>query len=89
MTKQNSLTELAISDTGFVFDPRTGATFNVNATGLALLEGIKSGLSRRALLLQLCRLFETGERDLERDLDEFIHLLRRANLVPHDFALEV
>jgi len=26
------LAELAVSDTGFIFDPGSGATFNVNAT---------------------------------------------------------
>ena len=38
------LTELAISDTGFIFDPGSGATFNVNATGLIALAALREGV---------------------------------------------
>ena len=37
------LSMLAISDSGFVFDPRTGHSYAVNSTGLALLRSLKLG----------------------------------------------
>ena len=45
------LSDLAISDSGFVFDPYTGASFSVNLTGLTLLRALKDGDTDRA---QLC-----------------------------------
>jgi hypothetical protein len=44
------LSTLAISDSGFVFDPRTGHSYTVNATGLTVLRDLKKGLSRSAVL---------------------------------------
>src|SRR5205085_12462462 len=37
MSVQRHLKDLAISETGFVFDPYTGATFTTNATGHCVL----------------------------------------------------
>ena len=37
------LSQLAISASGFVFDPRSGATFTVNDTGRTIIEGLRDG----------------------------------------------
>ncbi len=37
------LHQLAISETGFIFDPQTGQSFTVNQTGLFVLDGFKKG----------------------------------------------
>lgn len=83
----SKLFDLAVSDSGFVFDPYTGATFTVNATGLTILQGLKEGLEREALLAKLGDAFDVDGADLERDLDEFVGLLRQNHLVPRDFSL--
>jgi hypothetical protein len=36
---------LAVSQTGFIFDPQTGQSFSVNHTGLAALEALRRGES--------------------------------------------
>ncbi len=87
-TQPGRLAELAISDTGFIFDPYSGATYNVNATGLVLLKGLRVGKGRAALVAALAEEFEVESHDLERDLDDFIQVLRQRNLVPSDFTLE-
>ncbi len=81
------LSELAVSDRGFVFDPQTGATFSVNATGLAILRGLQDGLDRAALKAHLEAGFDLREGDLLRDVDEFVGVLRREGLLPRDFHL--
>ena len=88
MSDRQRLNELAISDTGFVFDPLSGATFNVNAAGLTLLDGLKAGLGRAGLIERLEARFEIGSADLDRDLDEFVTLLREHGLVGRAFRLE-
>ena len=47
MSNVRRLGDLALSDTGFAFDPLTGATFTVNATGLCVLLAMKEGLAAR------------------------------------------
>lgn len=71
------LRRLAISDSGFVFDPATGHTYSVNGTGLQILEGLKQGLtaSDLAARLQETYKFDTGDDPL-CDIEEFIAQLR-------------
>ena len=85
MTK---LKDLAVSETGFVFDPHTGATFTTNACGVVILRGLQEGKSRPELLARLEAAFEIGETDLHRDLDEFIQILRDNGVVPKAFLLD-
>jgi PqqD family protein of HPr-rel-A system len=76
------LRDVAIADTGFVFDPRTGHTFTVNPTGLAVLRGLTQGLSPEAVARALADDFELeGGEDLARDVDEFVARLREQGLV--------
>ena len=37
MDVREKLSDLAISDKGFVFDPYTGSTFSLNATGRGIV----------------------------------------------------
>ncbi|HMU40429.1 MAG TPA: HPr-rel-A system PqqD family peptide chaperone [Pseudomonadota bacterium] len=80
------LKDLALSDTGFVFDPYTGATFTTNASGLAILHALKEGRNRKEILSQLRDRFDV-HGDLETDLTEFIQLLRQHGVVAGDFAV--
>jgi len=82
------LRDLAISDTGFVFDPYTGPPFSVNETGVALLRGLKGGLGRDELVELVGETFEVGEEDIGRDLDEFVQLLRENGLLPLTYVVE-
>ncbi|MCA9546763.1 MAG: PqqD family protein [Myxococcales bacterium] len=82
-----TLANLAVSPTGFVFDPRTGATFSVNPSGRALLEGIRDGLSLDALVDKLADDFEAAGADLRRDAMEFARSLKDQGLLPNTFEL--
>lgn len=88
MDQLTRLKDLAVSDSGFVFDPYSGSTFSLNQTGLVLVRGIQSGLDRNALMEQLTEHFEVGEADLYRDIDEFVQLLRENGVVSAEFVIE-
>src|SRR5262245_36107789 len=81
------LEDLALSDTGFVFDPYSGGTFTVNATGLAVLTALREGLSRDRIGARLRERFHVASGDPERDVDEFVDLLKRHGVVGADFTL--
>ncbi len=87
MDVQQKLKDLAVSETGFVFDPHTGNSYNTNDTGRTILHALKEGLKREAIVLLLKQSFEIIGDDLERDLDEFLFLLRENGVLPQQFSL--
>ena len=77
------LKDIAISQTGFVFDPTTGITFSVNATGQFILLRLRDGLGLAAIEHELREDFELGESDdPSRDVREFVLQLREQGIVP-------
>ena len=72
---------------GFVFDPRTGATFSLNETGRLLLEGIRDGHGLKDLTDTLSSHFDAGAADLCRDVFEFVRLLQGQGLLAANFEL--
>ncbi|MBL9044235.1 MAG: HPr-rel-A system PqqD family peptide chaperone [Myxococcales bacterium] len=85
MSSGTHLKDLALSDTGFVFDPYTGATFTTNATGLLILHALREGLSRPAIVEKLRDRFDV-HGDVETDVNEFFALLRQHGVVPPNFT---
>jgi PqqD family protein of HPr-rel-A system len=78
------LKDLALSDTGFVFDPSSGATFTVNATGLCVLRAMKDGLSQAEIGARLRERFDVRAGDPARDVGDFVELLRQHGVVAGD-----
>ena len=75
------LKDLAISDTGFVFNPLTGESFSLNETGLFIIQQIKQGLEFQEILQNLVNEFDVDPIDAEKDLQDFIEMLRMNNLL--------
>jgi hypothetical protein len=76
------LRELALSDSGFVFDPLTGHTFTVNLSGQLALRCLKDGLSPEQTARRLVEAFDT-EKDTDpiRDVQDFVLQLRDCGLL--------
>mgnify|MGYP001332519393 CR=1 FL=1 len=82
MQNSERLRELAISDAGFMFDPLTGHTYNVNSTALAALRALKEGASPEAVIAELQTAFETdADHDVARDVYDLLSRLREHGLV--------
>ena len=76
------LRQLAISDSGFAFDPLTGHTFTLNASGLVIIAGIKAGRGVDAIADELREAFESeGLEDHRRDVEDFVLRVREEGLV--------
>lgn len=88
-TTAQRLKDLAVSDTGFVFDPYSGASFSTNAAGMEILKKLKEDATRTDILKSLHETFDVvnGEDDLERDIDEFVQLLKRNYVVGNDYEV--
>lgn len=87
MTPEERLGQLAISPTGFVFDPRTGVTYTLNATGRTIIEGLRDGDGLDDLVERLRDAFDCNGGDLRRDVLEYVRLLREHSLLDSDWEL--
>lgn len=76
------LAALAVSETGFVFDPRTGHSYAANATALAALAALRKGMSVEDAAACLREQFVVDGAEIEEDLTEFVCRLREFGLVP-------
>lgn len=74
--KAELLRRLALSDSGFVFDPVSGDSFTVNDTGLAILRQLQQGADLAGLLAALTAEFVVTAETAERDAIEFAGVLR-------------
>ncbi len=81
------LNDLAISESGFLFDPYTGSTYTLNKTGRLILELLKKGKEIEEIQFALQREFAVGDADLRTDIFEFVNLLKEDNLLPRSFSL--
>lgn len=81
MNMTSKLETIAVSDTGFVFDARTGNTYAVNATGLSVLRGLKGG--RSLAQIQDDVVADFGEASgVDEHLKQFIQLLVEVGMIP-------
>lgn len=72
----SSMQRLAISESGFVFDPVTGHNFTVNETGMAILRLLQKDNDVRHLLSSLEEEYDVNSRELERDTMDFVGALK-------------
>jgi PqqD family protein of HPr-rel-A system len=86
--RKTLLADLALSDSGFVFDPYSGGTFTANRTALRILTALREELPRPEIVERLRSEFQVNGADLESDLGEFLRLLVQQGLLPPDFSLE-
>ena len=77
LPSERLLQRLAISESGFVFDPVTGCSFNVNDTGIALLYLLQHNNSIDEIVSSLCEDWDVSPNQAERDLMEFANELRK------------
>ena len=71
-----TLERLAISESGFVFDPVSGHSFTLNETALTILRLLQKDRHVEDLRRQLLEDYEVDETTLDRDLLEFLGSLR-------------
>ncbi len=79
------LKDLAISESGFLFDPHSGTTFSLNNTGKFILQLLMEEKGVDEMETALRDKFEVGEEDLRNDIYEFVSLLKENHFLPNSF----
>jgi len=70
------LQQLAISESGFIFDPVSGHSFSVNETGIIIVRLLQQGKDLPTTIAELQNSYSEQATIIERDLMEFVSLLR-------------
>ncbi|MEE9397483.1 MAG: PqqD family protein [Methylococcales bacterium] len=68
---------LALSDSGFVFDPVTGKSYTVNETGFWLIRQLQQDNNLDTLYKEIVREFDGETKIIERNVIEFLEQIRR------------
>jgi PqqD family protein of HPr-rel-A system len=70
-----AISDLLLNDRGFVFDPASGETFQLNTTGLRIVRMFQQGLDAGAATARILDEFEVDENTAQRDLEDFLRAL--------------
>jgi PqqD family protein of HPr-rel-A system len=71
---------IAVSGSGFLFDPNTGESYSLNKTGREILSLLAEKPSRSDLENHLLERYDVEPGQLSRYLDDFFHMLKRFEL---------
>lgn len=75
------LKELAISETGLLFDPSTGYMFTSNAVGVLILSALRDNKDVQEIKELVLKVHEADEDAVDRDLFEFLNQLMSFGLI--------
>ena len=84
MFSRSRIKDIAINDTGFVFDPFSGGTFTLNSTGQVIVKALRDGLSHREIVARLRVEFDGVTSKLDEDVQDFMRTLREFGLLSSD-----
>lgn len=72
---------IAVSETGFMFNPGTGDSFSANPVAAEIIQLLKSGQTREAIKNVLLEKYDVQSTQVDRDLDDFFIQLKEAHLL--------
>lgn len=72
---------IAVSETGFVFDPNSGESFTLNETGKIILNLLSEGKTEFEIKRFFVANFEVDATTFENNFNEFSMMLHSLNLI--------
>lgn len=75
---------LAISENGFCLNPMTGESFSINPIGAEIIQLLRQELSPEQVVKQLCTEYNIDEATMEKDLFDFISIMKHHQLMQPD-----
>jgi hypothetical protein len=75
---------LAVSDSGFIFNPSNGDSFSTNAVGADIIRLLKEGKTLSELKKEMAAKYDVEPGMFEKDYEDFIAQLQDHFLVSND-----
>ena len=72
---------IAVSESGFLFDPNSGESFSVNSSGKEILKLLAEGNQAADIENSILEKYDIDSATYNRYMDDFAHTLRRFNLI--------
>jgi hypothetical protein len=74
---------VAISESGFIFNPSTGDSFTVNLLGIEIFNMLKEEKDYEEICKTILANYNTDEATFEKDFNDFIGMLNLHLLIDH------
>ncbi len=71
---------IAVSESGFIFNPTTGDSYTVNQVAAEILELLKESRSLEEVKKEILKNYEVDEKSLTEDLSDFYAHLQQLDL---------
>jgi hypothetical protein len=81
MSKYLIPSNLAVSDSGFLFMPSTGETFTLNMAGREIFKLIQSGKDHEEVVEFLTGEYDVDPMSADKDITDFLNQLKNYNLI--------
>lgn len=72
---------IAISDSGFVFNPSTGDSFSINPIGILVINMLKDGTPDNEIVNSIENTYMIDKDTAEKDLYDFKNMLANLKLI--------
>jgi len=72
---------IALSDSGFIFNPTSGDSFSTNPIGLEIIKLLKDGKGKEEVIQLLAAEYDAPDSTLEKDFNDFVSVLQNYQLV--------
>lgn len=74
---------IAISDSGFIFNPSSGDSFSSNAIGLEIIQHLKAEKSTEEIIKIITEKYSVESSTLEKDVQDFLQMLSTYQLIQY------
>lgn len=71
---------IAISDSGFIFNPDTGESFSTNSIAIILFQMLKEGRDFEQMSREIQDKYHVDSKTFEKDYQDFLNMLSQYNL---------
>ena len=75
---------IAISDSGFIFNPANGESFSANPIGIEFFNLIKQEKNQEDIFENMLEKYNTDKNTLEKDYSDFVQTLNQFQLLDQD-----
>ena len=75
---------LAVSDTGFIFDPVSGESYSMNPIGAEIFSMMKNNDTTDSIKRSVLDSYDIDESNFEKDYFDFVSMLNRYNLTENE-----
>ncbi|NOZ35901.1 MAG: HPr-rel-A system PqqD family peptide chaperone [Chlorobi bacterium] len=72
---------IAVSETGFLFDPNSGESFSVNETGKKILTFLEEGKNENEISKWFADNYEVDNATFENNFNDFLTVLQNFRIV--------